>query len=184
LREINARRSGRNSYRFATLAAIASLTRARRRDIACWLGLAEFAEASVLQREPEQRATPHTTHAAATKERTKPARQIDPDQPSTWPARFAFAPPRDPLAVPESRAPRIRALRRPHIIKACDRITGGLFIAFGLRLAASRAQKDTVEHVGVSAEKGRSQMAPGLSPLYRYADCTVQEGPEGKAVSR
>jgi hypothetical protein len=31
-------------------------------------------------------------------------------QPETWPARFSLAPPRDPLAVPESRAPRIRAL--------------------------------------------------------------------------
>ncbi len=102
-----------------SLAAIASLTRARRREIACWLGLAEsivrkliFAEASLLHREPAPRAAPHTANAAA-KDHAKPARQIDPDQPSTWPARFAFAPPRDPLAVPESRAPRIRALWGP-----------------------------------------------------------------------
>lgn len=103
-----------------TLAAIAALTRTRRREIACWLGLAEsivrkliFAEASVLKREPEQRITPNAGRAAAAKDHTKPARQIDLDQPSTWPARFAFAPPRDPLAVPESRAPRIRALWGP-----------------------------------------------------------------------
>lgn len=32
-----------------------------------------------------------------------------------------------------------RALRRPNVIKTLDRVTGGLFIAFGLRLAASRA---------------------------------------------
>jgi hypothetical protein len=30
--------------------------------------------------------------------------------PETWNARFSFAPPRDPFAVPEARAPRIRAL--------------------------------------------------------------------------
>jgi hypothetical protein len=103
-----------------TLAAIASLTRSRRREIACWLGLAEsivrkliFAEASVLKREPERRIAPNTVRTAAAKHHTKPTRQIDFDQPSTWPARFAFAPPRDPLAVPESRAPRIRALWGP-----------------------------------------------------------------------
>jgi len=33
----------------------------------------------------------------------------------------------------------LRALRRPNVIKTLDRITGSLFIAFGLRLAASRA---------------------------------------------
>ncbi|MGD9981485.1 MAG: hypothetical protein AB7H66_07815 [Hyphomonadaceae bacterium] len=38
---------------------------------------------------------------------------VDPAQPETWPARFAFAPPADPCAVPESRAPRIRALWGP-----------------------------------------------------------------------
>ncbi len=97
------------------LAAIESLTRARRREIACWLGLAEsivrkliFAEASVLQREPAQRVTPLTARTAVA--HAKPARQIDLDQPSTWPARFA---PRNPLAVPESRAPRFRALWGP-----------------------------------------------------------------------
>lgn len=32
-----------------------------------------------------------------------------------------------------------RALRRPNVIKTLDRVTGSLFIAFGLKLAASRA---------------------------------------------
>ncbi|MBL8545565.1 MAG: LysE family translocator [Hyphomonadaceae bacterium] len=36
-------------------------------------------------------------------------------------------------------APLGRALRRPNVIKTLDRVTGGLFIAFGLKLAASRA---------------------------------------------
>ena len=39
-----------------------------------------------------------------------PARGIAPDlsRPETWRAQFALSPPRDPLLVPESRAPRIR----------------------------------------------------------------------------
>ena len=32
-----------------------------------------------------------------------------------------------------------RALRRPNVVKMLDRITGGVFIAFGLRLAISRS---------------------------------------------
>ena len=35
---------------------------------------------------------------------------FDPAQPETWRVRFKLAPPRDPMALPESRAPRIRAL--------------------------------------------------------------------------
>jgi len=35
---------------------------------------------------------------------------FDPNQPETWRVRFKLAPPRDPMALPESRAPRIRAL--------------------------------------------------------------------------
>ncbi len=101
-----------------TLAAVTALTRARRREIAGWLALAEsivrkliFAEAAGLERERAPQSAPH--RAAAAKARAKSARPFDLDQPSTWPARFALAPPRDPLAVPESRAPRIRALWGP-----------------------------------------------------------------------
>ncbi|MGD9981114.1 MAG: hypothetical protein AB7H66_01775 [Hyphomonadaceae bacterium] len=43
----------------------------------------------------------------------KNARRVDLMRPETWPVRFAFAPPRDPHLVPESRAPRIRALWGP-----------------------------------------------------------------------
>jgi hypothetical protein len=38
---------------------------------------------------------------------------LDRAHPETWPARFALAPPRDPRLLPESRAPRIRALWGP-----------------------------------------------------------------------
>ncbi len=42
-------------------------------------------------------------------------------------------------ALTAATVPLGRALRRPNVIKNLDRITGGLFIAFGLKLAASRA---------------------------------------------
>lgn len=42
-------------------------------------------------------------------------------------------------ALTAATVPLGRALRRPNVIKTLDRVTGGLFIAFGLRLAASRA---------------------------------------------
>ncbi len=41
-------------------------------------------------------------------------------------------------ALTAATVPLGRALRRPNVIKTLDRVTGGLFIAFGLRLAASR----------------------------------------------
>ncbi|MGD9980307.1 MAG: hypothetical protein AB7H66_00100 [Hyphomonadaceae bacterium] len=57
------------------------------------------------------------SHAAPTPARNAPAptraRSFDPEHPETWRARFALAPPRDPHLVPESRAPRIRALWGP-----------------------------------------------------------------------
>ncbi|MEQ1811698.1 MAG: LysE family translocator [Terricaulis sp.] len=42
-------------------------------------------------------------------------------------------------ALTAATVPLGRALRRPNVIKTLDRVTGGLFIAFGLRLATSRA---------------------------------------------
>jgi hypothetical protein len=38
---------------------------------------------------------------------------LDLSNPETWPARFSLAPPRDPRAVPEASAPRIRSLWGP-----------------------------------------------------------------------
>lgn len=57
---------------------------------------------------PTARTGPDALAASA-----KSARRVDLTRPETWPARFAFAPPRDPHVVPESRAPRIRALWGP-----------------------------------------------------------------------
>ncbi len=42
-------------------------------------------------------------------------------------------------ALTAATVPLGRALRRPNVIKTLDRVTGCLFIAFGLRLATSRA---------------------------------------------
>ena len=96
-----------------TLARVEALTHKRRHEIACWLARIEciarkllFAEAATLTVEPDKPQA--TTRAAMPRSRARKA--IDPTQPHTWPARFRLAPPRDPCAVPESRAPRIRAL--------------------------------------------------------------------------
>jgi hypothetical protein len=100
------------------LAALAVLTRKRRYEIATWIARLEciarkllFAEASrldVLQTSSSRTRASAIRSPGATSARLAPA--FDPTQPETWPARFKLAPPRDPLAVPESRAPRIRAL--------------------------------------------------------------------------
>lgn len=95
------------------LALFDALPRKRRHDIACWLARLEciarkllFAEAATLTLPAEAART--AAHAA--KSRTRAHKPFDPARPNTWPARFKLAPPRDPHTVPESRAPRIRAL--------------------------------------------------------------------------
>jgi hypothetical protein len=106
------------------LARLGALSRQRQHEIGGWIARLEciarkllFAEASALHHSssfrtrdsairnpganaPLRAATPpHNTRA-----------EIDLTQPHTWPAHFKLAPPRDTHAVPESRAPRIRAL--------------------------------------------------------------------------
>ena len=116
------------------IAARAALTREAGRDIAGWLarlesivrklllaiaaGLVQDERRSPALRPPLLWRAPQTAAAANRKQnKTAPegARRPDFDRahPETWPARFALAPPRDPQAVPESRAPRIRALWGP-----------------------------------------------------------------------
>ena len=103
-----------------TLARLDALSRRRQHEIGCWIARLEciarkllFAEASALPsfrtrasaiRNPGANAAPLQTPQHNTRA------EIDLTQPHTWPARFKLAPPRDTLAVPESRAPRIRAL--------------------------------------------------------------------------
>jgi hypothetical protein len=118
----------------AAIAALDILPRPLRRQIVAWLCPLEhivrkllLAEAAQLRCSPGWSAglrpafaqVPQTRSAAlraacaAGAARSKPSRVFDPSRPHTWPARFAFALPRDPLAVPDARAPRIRALWGP-----------------------------------------------------------------------
>jgi hypothetical protein len=112
-----------------TLARLGALSRQRRHEIGCWIARLEciarkllFAEASNLHhtssfrtrasaiRNPGANATSATHLHSTPRQRT----EIDFTQPHTWPGRFKLAPPRDARAVPERRAPRIRALWGSH----------------------------------------------------------------------
>jgi hypothetical protein len=96
------------------------LTHALRRAIAgCVLRLEHvvrkllLAEAAALRRSPGWSASPLARIGVAATEKgaAGAARSnLDPTRPESWPARFSFALPRDPLTVPDARAPRIRAL--------------------------------------------------------------------------
>jgi len=115
------------------LARLGALSRQRQHEIGCWIARLEciarkllFAEASGLQpcssfrtrasaiRNPGANAAPLRSATPRDDTPCQRATEIDPTQPHTWPARFKLAPPRDTLAVPESRAPRIRALWGSH----------------------------------------------------------------------
>jgi hypothetical protein len=126
-----------------TLARLGALSRQRQREIGCWVARLEciarkllFAEASDLHhtssfrtrdlsaearrakadsaiRNPGANATLRATTPGNDKPCPRRA-EIDLTQPHTWPARFKLAPPRDVRAVPERRAPRIRALWGSH----------------------------------------------------------------------
>lgn len=114
------------------IAARTALTRETKRDIAGWLARLEsivrklllaLAAGLVQEQRASARRGPQLVfvqpHRAATLTQTKAAhesarqRDFDRAQPETWSARFALAPPRDPRAVPESQAPRIRPLWGP-----------------------------------------------------------------------
>jgi hypothetical protein len=114
----------------AAIAAIDALTHTLRRTIAgCVLRLEHvvrkllLAEAAALKSSPAWTASPPARIGAALERRSAALRaacaagaarsnasKLDPSRPETWPARFSFALPRDPLAVPEARAPHVRAL--------------------------------------------------------------------------
>ncbi len=111
------------------IAAHATLTRETKRDIAGWLARLEsivrkllLAVAAGLVQDKRHdaargalliwRASRTATAPEHNKRTPESARQrnFDLAQPETWPARFALAPARDPRAVPDRQAPRIRAL--------------------------------------------------------------------------
>jgi hypothetical protein len=102
------------------LARLHALTHKRRHEIACWVARLEciarkliFAEAAHLDHKTLQVGARASGPPRISAARSKHPRAFDPAQPQTWPARFKLAPPHDPLTVPESRAPRIRALWGP-----------------------------------------------------------------------
>ena len=102
------------------IAAMRVLTEERRRAIALWLGLLEhivrkllLAETAMFAPKESQRTAGFRPAIQTSPQRSKAPRanaSTDRSQAETWPAHFSLALPRDPLAVPESRAPRIRAL--------------------------------------------------------------------------
>jgi len=117
------------------LAALAALTRARRIEIASSIALVEaivrkliFIQAAQIQHAERKAAqasrlprleivTPSPPGwSAGLRPACAPAvvrsnpQPFHPNQPETWRVRFKLAPPRDPQARAESRAPRIRAL--------------------------------------------------------------------------
>jgi hypothetical protein len=112
----------------ASIAALKTLSPDFRRQIVAWLAPLEhivrkllLAEAAELHQREKARTAPcraHTGAGVASRSAALGAAcaagaarsKVDPAHPATWNATFSFAAPRDPLAVPESRAPRIRAL--------------------------------------------------------------------------
>jgi len=116
----------------AVVAALIGLAHTQRREIGAWLTSLEssirkllFAEASRLPIEPHHNSPHKPPPPAQTRasNSTSP-RPFDASRPESWPARFTFAPPRDPRAVPEAQAPRIRALwGDTHAPQAAEAIT-------------------------------------------------------------
>lgn len=116
----------------AAIAVMTLLDKKRRRDIIRWLLLLEHIVRKLLLAEaaslPQERpngpqvtfiplrgmyVAPPPPPVAKAGKRARRALRLDPDHPETWPARFALALPRNPLLVPDARAPRIRALWGP-----------------------------------------------------------------------
>ena len=103
----------------AAIAAIESLTPTLRRAITGWVCRLEhvvrrllFVEAAVLSPSPRGGAKLQRLQVRAANAIAAPARVATPPNPHAAfrSARFSFALPRDPHAVPEANAPRIRAL--------------------------------------------------------------------------
>lgn len=111
----------------ARIAAHASLAAELRREIYSWIALFEQLVRRLLFAEAARLAyAPHSLIEAASRKSASASRAPPPNNahrkapsapdtqnPETWSVRFALAPPRDPRAVPEARAPRIRALWGP-----------------------------------------------------------------------
>lgn len=112
-------RAGAATGGAAKIARYATLTKLLRCELIGWIALIEhfvrkllFAEAARLDPGTaglQARTAPPPTAAQTSNQ----VRAPDLTAPETWSARFSLAPPRDPRAVPEANAPRIRALWGP-----------------------------------------------------------------------
>ncbi len=104
----------------ACIAAHITLSQRLRASIVGWIGLLEhllrkllYAEAARVRCDLASRPLarrPHCAGAARDDKAREPAPSRTRETPERWPARFSFAPPRDPRATPQARAPQIRAL--------------------------------------------------------------------------
>lgn len=114
--------------------------------------------------------------AEAVRVKPQPSLRIANSDPETWPARFAFAPPRDPHLVPESRAPRIRALwgptpppPPPPAPRAERRVTEPA-MRFALRLEAlKRVLADPIPHARRLARVFQRLIRRYPQAVHRYA---------------
>ena len=165
------------------LAAIIQLTPSLRRGAVRWIALLEhivrkllLAEASKLPAAPafvpQQKSAPcdSSAHSKA------PPRAIDTSRPESWPARFSFSLPRDERAVPESCAPRIRALwgnspppppPQPQSSRVADPERGGFRLARRLE-ALRRVLKDPLPYAQRLAKIMRRAVRAFPQIVHRY----------------
>ena len=166
------------------LAAIAQLTPSFRRSAVRWIALLEhivrkllLAEASKLPAAPVCVPQLKRAPCSSTAHSNAPPRAIDTSHPEAWSARFSFSLPRDERAVPESRAPRIRALwgnspppAPPHAQppRVVDPERGGFRLARRLE-ALRRVLKDPLPYAQRLARIMRRVVRAFPQIVHRYA---------------
>lgn len=166
------------------LAAIAQLTPSFRRSAVRWIALLEhivrkllLAEAAKLPVTPFAVSQPSSALGGSRARSNAPPRTIETSHPEVWSARFSFSLPRDERAVPESRAPRIRALwgnsspspppqaRLPRVV---DPERGGFRLARRLE-ALRRVLKDPLPYAQRLARIMRRVVRAFPQVVHRYA---------------
>lgn len=166
------------------LAAIGKLSPWLRRSTVRWVTLLEhivrkllLAEAAKLPAAPSIASTRNSATSDSRARSNAPPRIIDTSHPETWSARFSFSLPRDERAVPESRAPRIRALwganpppapPRPQVPRVVDPEQGGFRLARRLE-ALRRVLKDPLPYAHRLARIMRRVVRAFPQIVHRYA---------------
>lgn len=166
------------------LASIGQLTPSLRRSTVRWISLLEHIVRKLLLAEatklPAARfiVSPHNSATSDSRARAHaPPRAIDTSHPEAWSARFSFSLPRDEHAVPESRAPRIRALwgatpppalPRPRSARVVGPEQGGFRLARRLE-ALRRVLKDPLPYAQRLANILRRVVRAFPEIVHRYA---------------